>query len=114
MIADLRQAYLEMRRTGADRFTPEFLEYVYRFIFGTSLRGHEFQHLSAADLCSAFPRQMLADFGPMAGKVLERWGLRTFAELGEAVFLLAEKGCLSLHEKDSREDYAAAGPIPVP
>ena len=113
MSADIRLAYLGMRKAGENRFPPEFLEYLYRFVFRASLKGKDFQHVKTSELCSGFQSQVIADFGTMTEQVLKRWGIRSFGDLGDAVFLLAEHGCFNLIEQDTREEYAAAGPIRI-
>lgn len=113
MGADIRQAYLEIRKAGETRHPPEFLEYLFRLVFRSSIKGERFEHLNAPDLCAAFQDQVQSDFGELAGMVLDRWGVRTFGDLGRAVFLLAEHGCFTLRAEESLEEYAAAGPIRI-
>lgn len=108
---DLRSAYLEMRRSGDAAFTPECLEYVFRLVHIASFRGKGFRDVSAPELSAFFRNQVEADFGSFAGETLERWGLRSGDDLGRAVFLLADHGCLALRAGETREDYAAAGLI---
>jgi uncharacterized repeat protein (TIGR04138 family) len=111
MTADLRSAYLAMRRSGADLFPPECLEYLLHLILRASFQGKGFRDLPAAELCRIFRAQAEADFGAFAEATLERFGLDTFDDLGRAVFLLAEHGCLTLRDGETRADYAEAGPI---
>ncbi len=113
MGVDIRTAYLEIRKSGETRHPPEFLEYLFRLVFRASARGKRFEHLAAPELCATFQTQVLADFGELAGVVLERWGVRTFGELGRAVFLLAAHGCFVMRAEDNLEDYEAAGPIRI-
>jgi uncharacterized repeat protein (TIGR04138 family) len=113
MGTDLRMAYLEMRRVGKQQFPPEFLEYLYRFVFSISLKGKDFQHLSPSILCKAFPVQIKSDFGEMSTKVLSEWRVTSFGDLGRAIFQLAEFGCFKLNEQDSLEEYESAGPIHI-
>ena len=111
MGADIRMAYLEMRKAGENRFPTEFLEYLYRFVFRASLKGKDFHHVKTGELCAGFQSQVIADFGAMTEQILELWKVRSFGDLGDAVFLLAKYGCFNLIEQDTREEYAAAGPI---
>ena len=113
MGVDIRTAYLEIRKAGETRHPPEFLEYLFRLVFRSSLRAKRFAHLAAAELCAAFQLQVQADFGDLTGVVLERWGVRTCGDLGGAVFLLARHGCFTLLPEDTLEDYEAAGPIQI-
>jgi uncharacterized repeat protein (TIGR04138 family) len=111
MTPDLHLAYLRIRKAYGEGFPPEFFEYLYHFIFRSSLKGKDFQHLTVSEICKTFPKQMQADFGSMAASVLERWGVLDFAQVGQAIFLLAEQACFQLNDQDSLEEYAAAGPI---
>lgn len=111
MPADLRAAYLAMRRSGADAFPPGCLEYLLQLILRASFQGKGFRDLPAAELCRIFRARAEADFGAFAEAALQRFGLRTFDDLGAAVFLLARHGCLTLRDGETRADYAAAGPI---
>jgi uncharacterized repeat protein (TIGR04138 family) len=111
MPADVRAAYLAMRRSGAAAFPPECLEYLLHLILRASFQGQGFRDLPAAELCRIFRAQVAADFGAFAGETMERFGLKTFADLGSAVSLLAEYGCLTLRDGETPADYAEAGPI---
>jgi uncharacterized repeat protein (TIGR04138 family) len=130
---DLRQAYLEMHKAGLNRpaganrsagsgpsadggFPPACLDYLYRLIFhlagSAKNRGDQapaYRHLPASEICHALQRQAQADFGDLAGAVMESWGIGSGGDIGRAIFLLARFNCLSLREGESLEEYAAAG-----
>jgi uncharacterized repeat protein (TIGR04138 family) len=109
--ADIRAAYLAIRKSGEDRYPSEFLEYLFRLVYLSSARGKDFRQLRAAELCAAFHSHVTADFGAMASRISERWGIRTFGDLGNAVFLLSRHGCFTLAAGETLEEYEAAGPI---
>jgi uncharacterized repeat protein (TIGR04138 family) len=111
MAAELPAAYLAMLRSGPVGFPPACLEYLLHAILRASHRGDGFRDLTAAEACRAFHAQAAADFGAFADEAMARFGLRTFDDLGRAIFLLAEHGCLTLRDGESRADYAAAGEI---
>ena len=113
MSAGIRSANLRILRAGGATFPPECLEYLYRLIHRACFAGEGYRDLPAAELCSLFRMQVGADFGIFADDVLHRWGLRNHGDLGSAVFLLAENGCLVLREGETREDYEAQGPIRI-
>lgn len=113
MTTGIRGAYLRSLRAGETRFPPECLEYLRRLIHRACFAGAGFRDLPAAGLCEIFGKQVEADFGTFSKAVLERWGLETCGDLGRAVFLLAENGCLTLRENETREDYEAQGPIRI-
>ena len=62
-------------------------------------------HVSAGELLEGFRHQALKDFGPMAPLVLEHWGIRSCADIGQMVFLLVEAGAFGRTENDSVEDF---------
>ncbi|HKP98603.1 MAG TPA: hypothetical protein VJ385_22925 [Fibrobacteria bacterium] len=111
MAADLRAAYLAMRRSGTGDFPPECLEYLLHLILRSSYQGKGFRDVPASELCRTLRLQAADDFGDLAGEAMERFGLRSGDDVGRAVFLLAEYGCLTLREGETRADYAAAGPF---
>ncbi|MDB5049583.1 MAG: hypothetical protein JWO30_2654 [Fibrobacteres bacterium] len=114
MSVDIRAAHLAMRRSGSDVFPPECLEYLLHLVFRASFQGKGFRDLPAAELCRILRQQAAEDFGTFAEMTLDRFGLKTFDDVGRAVFLLAEHGCLTLRDGETRADYAAAGPIRFP
>lgn len=111
MPADLRGAYLAMRRAGDPAPPPECLDYLLQLVSRLARAPGGPRHLAAAELCQAFQRQVTADFGALAGEVLARWNLRACSDLGRAVFLLARHGCLSLRDGETLKEYEDAGVI---
>jgi uncharacterized repeat protein (TIGR04138 family) len=111
MAADLPKAYLAMLRSGPVDFPPACLEYLLHSILRASYRGDGFRDLAAAEVCRTFRAQAAADFGAFASDAMARFGIRTFDDLGRAIFLLAKHGCLTLQDGESRADYAAAGEL---
>jgi uncharacterized repeat protein (TIGR04138 family) len=100
---------VEPVRPGADAFSPAGLEYLLALIRRTAPQGKGNRDLRADELCGAFGRAATQDFGPFLAEALDRFSIRTGAELGRAVFLLAAQGCLSLREGETLEEYAACG-----
>jgi uncharacterized repeat protein (TIGR04138 family) len=94
-------------RGGANAFSPAGLEYLLALIRRTAPGGKG--DLRADALCRAFGRAVAQDFGPFRDEALDRFGIRTGAELGGAVFLLAAQGCLALRDGETLEEYAACG-----
>ena len=110
-IERLREGYMTMLREGKDSFSPAGLEYLQRLIQRAAFQGKGYRDLRAAELCDAFRRAAAADFGPFLPEALEGFGIRTGADLGRAVFLLAAQGCLALREGETLEEYAAGGDL---
>lgn len=107
----LRAAHLAALREGRRAFSPEGLDYLQAVLRRSAFRGKGFRDVRAAELCEAFRKAAAADFGPFLGETLERFGIRTGADLGEAVFLLASAGCLTLREGETPAEYAACGDL---
>jgi uncharacterized repeat protein (TIGR04138 family) len=97
----------ESLREGVDAFSPAGLEYLLALIKRMAAQGKS--DLRADELCQAFGRAAAQDFGPFLAEALDRFAIRTGAELGRAVFLLAAEGCLTLREGETLEEYAACG-----
>jgi uncharacterized repeat protein (TIGR04138 family) len=113
MPRDARAGILAAARAGADRFEPRGLEYLYVLIVRLARKGPVAggapRHLAPAELCRAFREAASADFGRLASHVVERWGLASGGQVGGAVRLLAEQGCLKSEADEAWEDYDAAG-----
>jgi uncharacterized repeat protein (TIGR04138 family) len=94
---------------GADAFSHSGLEYLLALVQRAAAQGKGYRDLRAEELCRAFARAAAQDFGPFLPDALDRFGIRTGADLGRAVFLLAAQGCLALREGETLEEYAACG-----
>jgi uncharacterized repeat protein (TIGR04138 family) len=110
----LREAYLAMLREGSEAFSPAALEYLLRLIRRAAFQGKGYRDLRAGEICEAFRRAAAADFGPFLSETLDGFGIRTGADLGRAVLLLAGHGCLSLRAGETLEEYAACGDLGGP
>lgn len=65
----------------------------------------ERRHLTGRELAEAARDLALARYGVLARTVLEHWGLRESADLGEVVFTLVELGLLISQPTDSKDDF---------
>lgn len=63
-------------------------------------------HVSVGELLEGIREYTLKEYGPMSALLLEEWGIRSCADLGELVFNLIEAGELRKTEQDRREDFA--------
>ena len=66
----------------------------------------ERRHITGRELALACRDLALDRFGVMARLVLEHWGVRTTADIGDIVFTLVELGLLLSQPTDSRDDFA--------
>ena len=63
------------------------------------------RHINAAELAQSCRELALERFGLMSRIVLEKWGVRATADLGEIVFTLVELGFLVKQPNDTREEF---------
>jgi uncharacterized repeat protein (TIGR04138 family) len=87
-----------------------FHEGAYLFVL-TSLefcqkRLSERRHISGRELVNACRALALERYGVMARLVLEHWGVRSTADIGDVVFALVETGLLLAQPSDTREEFA--------
>ncbi len=65
----------------------------------------EEKHLSAEELYLACCMNAHNEYGPMAGLVLETWGVKTSSDIGALVYNLIAEGVFSRQKKDRKEDF---------
>jgi len=63
-------------------------------------------HVGGEAILEALRRLALAEYGPLAYRVLTTWGLRRTEDVGAVVFALIEAGLLSATAEDSPADFA--------
>ncbi|MFN2397476.1 MAG: Minf_1886 family protein [Gemmatimonadaceae bacterium] len=89
---------------------PRFHEGAYLFVLASleysQCRLSERRHISGRELAAACRDLALERFGVMARLVLENWGVRTTADIGDIVFTLVNLGLLISQPSDSREEFA--------
>ena len=87
-------------------FVLDALDYTMQHLGKDQLTGED-RHVGGRELLRGI-REFAADqFGPMAGLVFDRWGVRQTADFGEIVFNLIDAELLSRRPTDSRLDFAA-------
>ena len=89
---------------------PRFHERAYLFILSaleySQSRLAERRHISGRELAGACRDLALERYGVMARLVLEHWGIRSTADIGDVVFTLVELGLLISQPTDRREEFA--------
>lgn len=68
----------------------------------------ERRHLGGRELAAGCRDLALVRYGVLARTVLEHWGLRTSADIGEVVFALVDTGLLMSQPTDTKEDFVQA------
>ena len=86
-------------------FILDALEFTTKVLQKTARTGKA-RHVGGRELMEGVRHFALQEFGPMALRVLNTWGLRRTEDIGEIVFNLVESGKLRKTEDDSREDFA--------
>ncbi len=69
------------------------------------------RHLSAEELYLACCTQALEEYGPLAIKVLENWGIHSAQDMGQIVYKLIEVGIFSSQPEDRLEDFYPLPPL---
>ena len=86
-----------------------FDERAYLFVLGAlefcQQRLPERRHISGRELALSCRDLALDRFGVLARLVLESWGIRTSADIGDVVFTLVELELLMSQPTDSRDEF---------
>ena len=89
---------------------PRFHEHAYLFVLGAlehcQARLQERRHISGRELAEGCRELALDRYGVMARLVLEHWGVRSTADIGDIVYTLVDPGLLHSQPNDSRDDFA--------
>ena len=88
---------------------PRFHEHGYLFVLAAlefcQTRLTERRHITGRELAAACRDLALERFGVMARPVLEHWGVRSTADIGDIVFTLVELGLLISQPGDTRDEF---------
>lgn len=91
---------------------PQYTEEAYEFMrAGLDAASDRFckddksPHLSARELYLGACAYALEEYGPMAAKVLEFWGIKSSGDFGNIVYNLIEVGVFGKQKGDSREQF---------
>ena len=86
-----------------------FNERAYLFVLGglefCQQRLPERRHITGRELALACRDLALERFGVLARQVLEHWGVRSTADLGDIVFVLVGLELLQSQETDTRDEF---------
>lgn len=84
-------------------------EHAYLFVLAALEFHHtrlaERRHVDGRELATAVRDLALEKFGVMARLVLEHWGIRATADVGDIVFTMVDLGLLMTQPNDSRLDF---------
>jgi uncharacterized repeat protein (TIGR04138 family) len=88
---------------------PRFREAAYLFVL-TALEHRQLQlperrHITGRELAESCRDLALERFGVTARLVLDYWGIRSTADIGDIVFTLVDLGLLLSQPTDTRDDF---------
>ena len=63
------------------------------------------RHVTGSELVEGFCEYALLQFGPLAGEVLENWGVRSGPDVGNIVYNMIGMKILSASSEDSQSDF---------
>ena len=63
------------------------------------------RHITGQEFCEGVRKYAIDQFGPMAGTVLEHWGIHETLDFGQIVFALVDIGLMRKTEEDSLNDF---------
>ena len=88
---------------------PRFQEHAYLFVLAAlefcQARLPERRHICGRELAEGCRDLALDRFGIMARLVLDHWGVRSTADIGDVVFTLVELGLLISQPTDRRDEF---------
>ena len=90
------------------RYKPESYEFVMQGLRFTQGRFKKEGHLSGRELLDGLRQFAIEQYGSLAERVLNHWGINSTLDFGNIVFNLIEKKVLSKTDEDSLEDFRDA------
>ena len=88
---------------------PRFHERAYLFVLNalefSQARLPERRHIAGRELAEAVRDLALERYGVTARLVLDHWGIRSTADIGDVVFTLVDLGLLLSQQSDTRDDF---------
>jgi len=102
----IRKLALKDGRYAPEAFTflYESLDHALRLAGREEAQGPE-RHVSGQELLAGMRVYAVELFGPLAGEVWRRWGVRETIDWGRIVFLLVDAGLLNRQDEDKIEDF---------
>ena len=100
-----RDGIMDRIRLREKRFEERAYLFVLQALEYCQAQLVERRHITGRELAEACRDLALARYGVMARLVLEHWGLRSSADIGDIVFTLVELGLLISQPTDTRDDF---------
>lgn len=87
-------------------FLKDALDFTLKRVSESS--GGQPRHVSGPELLDGFRDFALQQFGPMAATLMNEWGVRKCADVGEMVFNLIDEQVFGKQESDCKEDFVGS------
>lgn len=100
-----REGIMDQIRLREQRFDERAYLFVLSSLEHSQSRLTERRHISGPELAHACRELAMQRFGVMARLVLEHWGVRATADIGDIVFTLVDLGLLISQPQDTRDDF---------
>ncbi len=100
-----REGIMDQIRLREQRFAERGYLFVLAALEHVQARMVERRHISGQELAQACRDLALQRYGVMARLVLDHWGIRSTADIGDIVFTLVDLGLLVSQQQDSRRDF---------
>ena len=101
-----RDGVMDRIRLRESRYDEQAYLFVLSALEYTQSRLDVRRHISAGELADSCRSLALERYGLMSRIVLERWGVRSTADIGEIVFTLIDLGFLVKQPSDTREEFS--------
>jgi uncharacterized repeat protein (TIGR04138 family) len=100
-----RDGVMDRIRLRESRFDERAYLFVLAALEFVQQRLPERRHLTGRELAVGCRDLALARYGVLARTVLEHWGIRSTADIGEVVFTLVDTGLLMSQPQDDKRDF---------
>lgn len=100
-----RDGVMDRIRLRESRYDERAYLFVLAALEFVQQRLPERRHLTGRELAEGCRDLALARYGVLARMVLEHWGLRSSADLGDVVFTLVDTGLLMREAHDTKDDF---------
>lgn len=100
-----RDGVMDRIRLRESRYDERAYLFVLAALEFCQQRLPERRHLTGRELAEGCRDLALARYGVLARTVLEHWGVRSTADIGEVVFTLVDTGLLMSQPQDSKDDF---------
>lgn len=103
-LIELQEAVKRIRARD-NRYEEELYRFIMAGLEYTYQQQGEYRHVSGEELVRGLAAFAKEQYGVMAFTFLQKWGIRSTADFGAAVYQLIDEGILSKQEDDELSDF---------